>query len=351
MTISHDESQWLKAIRVPLIIMVIFIHENPTPERVGLAGMMFDKLTKIAVPCFFLMSGFFFIGDKGMTAECYKRKIRTRVNTLFIPYVIWNILPILIPIACSFATAVVRHDFTVFRAFTSDFLGDIWHDGVWHVFWDRVSDELPMNFSLWYVRDLMIVCIISPVLYFLVKRCGKVFIVTLIAVFVLGGGKYFPLGLSLTSILFFSCGMYLAMNEGSIIRPLSRLGLYPAALALLLLIAATLVKTEHSNVIHSSYIVCGVVSAFIIISRMRPGVTKMLASLSGTVFFVYAIHAIFVLQRTGSLLNRLMPGTPAGQLALYFITPFATFFVCLAIYWLMRRWMPGVLGVLCGNRK
>lgn len=62
---TKQESQWLDAVRVPLIVMVVFIHENAASDRVGLAGMVIDQMVKIAVPGFFLLSGFFFLRGGG----------------------------------------------------------------------------------------------------------------------------------------------------------------------------------------------------------------------------------------------------------------------------------------------
>lgn len=104
------QSETFKALRFPLAVMVVFIHsfnllENNLPNWEHITGMdinaaiqiLFSKvITSIAVPTFYLISGyFFFYKVTNFDFLTYKRKLEKRVHTLLNPYLLWNVLPIL----------------------------------------------------------------------------------------------------------------------------------------------------------------------------------------------------------------------------------------------------------------
>lgn len=104
------QSESLKALRFPLAVMVVFIHsfgltDYNLPNWSNLSGMdinvaiqiLFSHvLSHVAVPAFFLISGyFFFYKVTNFDFATYKGKLRKRVHTLLIPYLLWNALYIL----------------------------------------------------------------------------------------------------------------------------------------------------------------------------------------------------------------------------------------------------------------
>ena len=90
----------LNALKVLMILFVIFIHENPTWEKNGDMVMWWNSIVVVAVPVFFVLSGYFFFrGMDVLTLDVYKKKLTTRFRTLFIPYMIWNCFPVLFVVA------------------------------------------------------------------------------------------------------------------------------------------------------------------------------------------------------------------------------------------------------------
>lgn len=110
MKATHDlqalQSQTIDWLRFPLIICVIFIHNATLPADFDVttidwqslsAGDLFiymkilfsHVLTHIAVPIFFMISGFlFFLRTPKLTLNIYKNKIKKRLHTLLIPYLL-----------------------------------------------------------------------------------------------------------------------------------------------------------------------------------------------------------------------------------------------------------------------
>lgn len=72
-------------------------------------NIAFSRVTHIAVPTFFLISGFlFFVNFQEWSWEGYKKKMSSRVKTLLIPYVFWNIVPFLLMVIAMFAGVMLK---------------------------------------------------------------------------------------------------------------------------------------------------------------------------------------------------------------------------------------------------
>lgn len=89
---SDKDSQVINLIRFPLAVMVVLIHCGSRSFVDGgewFRTLVSDVLPAIAVPLFFVISGFlFFQGLEQWDWEKWKGKMRRRVKTLLIPYLI-----------------------------------------------------------------------------------------------------------------------------------------------------------------------------------------------------------------------------------------------------------------------
>lgn len=66
-------------------LLVVVLHVGAGPKWIG-KGL---SLTAIAVPMFFLMAGYLFAGRMG-EAGWWQRQVKSRLRSLVIPYVFWN---------------------------------------------------------------------------------------------------------------------------------------------------------------------------------------------------------------------------------------------------------------------
>ena len=90
---TTTQSHSLNALKVIMILFVIFIHTNPTVGRCGEAAMWWHSINVVAVPVFFIISGyFFFYQTKVFGKETYFKKLKKRIRTLLIPYFLWNLV-------------------------------------------------------------------------------------------------------------------------------------------------------------------------------------------------------------------------------------------------------------------
>lgn len=63
---TWDMSRLSNAVKVPMIIFVIFVHENLSFEHDGLLGLLLSSIVYVAVPVFFFISGYYFFFRGGL---------------------------------------------------------------------------------------------------------------------------------------------------------------------------------------------------------------------------------------------------------------------------------------------
>lgn len=118
------QSATIDLLRFPLAIMVIFIHMNPEVSNLfdvdfclisghgiyNVTGVLLSHvLTHIAVPTFYLISGFlFFINFQKWSWEGYKKKLSSRIKTLLVPYLLWNAIPFLLAVLAMLAAVAIK---------------------------------------------------------------------------------------------------------------------------------------------------------------------------------------------------------------------------------------------------
>ena len=110
LTGNEHISKTISFLRFPLIVLVVFIHSyimmpyhgsdvtaSEVPIFYNIEFLLSEIIACIAVPLFFLISGFlFFYRLQGFNQAKYFEKIKKRFKTLFIPYLFWSVFAILI---------------------------------------------------------------------------------------------------------------------------------------------------------------------------------------------------------------------------------------------------------------
>lgn len=88
-------------LRFPLMIGVVMIHCDITDQlnpnlQVQWAGnamyLFSNVIGRFSVPMFFIISGFLFFRSGIFNKGTYMAKLRSRVKTLLIPYLLWNLI-------------------------------------------------------------------------------------------------------------------------------------------------------------------------------------------------------------------------------------------------------------------
>lgn len=385
-------SKTITVLRFPLIVAVVFVHfycdtvtyhgveifnahlaTTPNGEiLLSLLDLFACQLPAIAVPSFYIISGYllFFKSDV-YTFELYTRKVRSRFFTLFIPYVSWIVLLIIfnaIKEKILFnpnPTSLMVRNFAAF-----DYL---------RAFFAIQGDDKPYLIPMWYVRDLMALVLLSPVIYFVLKKFGKIFLVLAFVFFILQvafGSDYEnalgwfdyknnPIGRFFNvSVFFFSIGAYFGINKKNPINFVKKWWLLTAVIYIALLI---LVQYELSLsgwyfkelpedgvfpfALHNLSICFGIMTVFgLTASLIEKGKVRKIEFLSASVFFIYASHTFIEWNIGRTIFLIFKPQNGLTVFGVYLVTIVVTILVCMLAFIIMRRVMPKFTAILCGGR-
>lgn len=371
-------STTIEVLRFPLALAVIFIHMGPSVVNLidakfslftheglyNLIGIVFSHvLTHIAVPCFFLISGFlFFLNFRKWSWLEYRRKMKSRLTTLFIPYMLWNVTPWLLAIIrIGVKNALGSNTFTQLGEYLTDYnINVLYNCHQWSGSTNWLGKHLfmtaPYDLPLWFLRDLIFMSILTPIIFFFIKRLKLLYIVVLFLAYISRIWILIP-GLTITACFYFSLGAFLSLNSINIISFVHKFRYIFVPLSVVLFILCVVydgINTTVGQNIFPFFIFTTVFSVFYIVAfavkkyDIKPN--KLLVS---SCFLIYAFHALSLpviispLSLCTRVLNTLFPKFPIAN---YLIVPFVTALVCILIMQIGKMILPGVTKWYTGNR-
>lgn len=240
------QSQTIDWLRFPLIIAVVFIHNPNLPSDYALLSVKTDGflicmsiytkiffshvLAHIAVPIYFFISGYlFFLKTPILTREIYTDKLKSRFRSLVIPYLLWNLFPVLV-VACLWFLKyiILNHDSGLFMERIGTYMDKhgwlslFWNSKEWggnEINWlgQPMYGSGPINFPLWYIRNLIVIVLLSPVIYYNIRKIKWNFLIIMLFFYFSGIWPQLP-GLSASAILFFSWGGVLFYKQIELCR-------------------------------------------------------------------------------------------------------------------------------------
>lgn len=366
-SIDHPDfqSRIITSLRFPLIVMIVLFHLYQPGAKVDDSSALYytlvkllgaDGIAKIAVLAFFLISGYlFFYNVKRLDRNTYYKKLRSRYTTLLRPYLLWNAMPIILGVILGIILAAINGLplFTKAREFL-DSIG--WFNAFWNV-----SDGHPYVVPLWYVRDLMICCLITPLIYFILcSQAGIVYLLMIGACYLCDFWFDIP-GLCIRALFFFSVGAFFSIKRMNMVLIFSKIQMPVYIITLLLLVTTTLVP-EIFGPYHlfacNVFIIFGIWSLFNIASYIKINFSiEMPVILTDSVFFIFAFH-VFPLPEIGSVLagvqsaiNKiLMQDNPLLRLIEIIAAPVIIVLICILAFRLFSIIAPRLCNVMNGNR-
>ena len=359
MTNDELQSQTISYLRFPLTLGIIFIHFdliehafiyqgvhyglNPPAWFVLLVNFFSEVFPQIGVPLFFIISGYLFFFRVQFDGSIYKQKLLKRARTLLIPYLLWNLL------------AALLHDaYILFSGAAQTLIITsplrLFHDA------NGTGFPYPINLPMWYVRDLMIMVVLSPVIFLLLNRMGKWLVILLGIFFFFYQPLFAPDGnwcVLLSQASFFFCwGAYYGIRKENFVE---RFRGYPylPLLYLPIAVADALTRgTSYNLMIHQTGVFLGTISAFIIVAYLlERGRVHVNSTLAGSSFFVYALHTSVLFEVSKIVFIVFCLGDNVwSMLILYFATPLFTAALCVALYLFLKRFFPSFCNLLTGGR-
>lgn len=362
-------SQALDLLRYPLAIVVLASHTLDSllqssqclsiPVFREISYFIHGFLSGQSVPIYYFISGYVFFLGIELTREKYFRKLRNRVHTLLIPYLIWNsvfiIRGIVVSMPCfnAFVTDHASLSLTIPRL-----LWDFWDSGKGIRPRTTSIDSFgiyPIDTPLWFVRDLMIVVLIAPFIWHMAKRFGHMFvIVSGVLWFILSG---IPMGhanqLS-TAFFFFSWGGWMSIRGKDMMAEFGRYFRISAISYLVLglgYVASVHLCPELRIILKSLNKIAGLVFAYNMSAwLLRRGYCHVNSFLVASSFFIYVSHMAI----NGGILKILFyavkPESDFSVTCVFVSAIIICVCVLLGIFYLLRRFMPSVLYVLTGRK-
>lgn len=100
---------------------------------------------------------------------------------------------------------------------------------------------------MWFIRDLMVVVLITPIIYYIIRKFKVWAILILCLCYVTGIWPYIH-GFSITAVFFFSLGAYFSINKLNMVNEIRRYSLYSYSLFLPLIIIMVLLNGNHTTI-------------------------------------------------------------------------------------------------------
>lgn len=355
-------SKKIKILSLIAMMLVVLLHSVCVDKRVveGVSLMANNNynsfiqfffsygVTRIAVPLFFLISGYlFFRNITGKWSE-FKNKYKSRFFSLVIPYLLCSVLSLL-------AVTIINYHrtHTIFFSFVP-----LKHIMV-YIFLD------PIAFQLWFVRDLIVLVAFSPIIYYLVKRIKVLPIIFLFVwvfgsiylekpVFVVHGMRLTDDILSATT--FFVCGAYFAIHNQPIVLKQKASMMFFYLWIVVLLIKTTLLSCFVENVylinvLHQLSIIIGVVGVWNMYDFVAKKINNnVLQWTSQYTFIIYVFHGPYLLDYLQRLIINMMNQGQFANLVAYFGSVIGAIIVSVAVGYCLKKTIPSFYKILTGNR-
>lgn len=307
-----------------------------------------NALTRFAVPMFFMISGFLFFFGKEFGASTYVNQIKKRCKSVLSVFVIFSVL-----------SFVVCH--IIYRFTGAGIIGMIDERMIKNPLYALLQN--PFAFQLWFLAQLFIMSIVSPLIYFLIKKVKFIFPVILACLWfmdkhlVVGGYTLF----NSDAYMFFTLGAYIAINELNFKTlyektETKKLWIISFVLWIAVVTAYTLFSATAEN---SSYIqlilfklseILGITSVWLSYDRvserlLNHPVTKTLTENNFMVYLLHEplLHIIFMSTITYFKADIV-------HILLYFVLPVIIILFCAYIGKLIRNKCPKLNSILTGGR-
>lgn len=347
----------LRVISFFLIVLVIFLHSYNLPLEKHTGNTILREgyssyvqyfctqgITRVAVPLFFAISGYlFFLNITGKPDE-FLIKMKKRIKTIAVPYLLWSLIGLL------FNYILQQFPFSR-RFFTHKLFADYSAGELLHTV---LIDPVP--YQLWFLRDLIVLVVLSPVLFLLVRYLKSFLLLFLLIIW---GTRLDLIIFSNEALLFFTFGAFLAIQHveigyGKLVKSSGLLFALWIVLIIckMLLISIMMKQPVILNLLHKASVLVGVAAVWGIYDKLF-GNKEISGTrfyyISGFSFFLYAFHepmlmmvkkACFVITGKGE----------AATLLIYFLVPLIIIASGTTMAWVLKNKVPGLYRVATGGR-
>ena len=143
-----------------MALLVIFVHNSAVEQYSSLSGDLWMDIAElmknffaygigsVAVPMFFIISGMTFFRD--YEPKKYGQKMKSRIKTLVIPYLVWNVLGMVFVILCTYTP--IRNIVSSREMFSFSLQNIL--EGIF---------LYKYNYTFWFMFELIIFVLVTPI--------------------------------------------------------------------------------------------------------------------------------------------------------------------------------------------
>ncbi len=173
--------------------------------------LLSHKLTQIAVPLFFFISGYLYFlkanSIDNINFSFFRNNNKKRIRTVFLPYLLWSIVWFVL-------LYIVQ-----LLPFLSNYFGQPLHkmsfnDNLLNLF------VYPLNYPFWFLRELMLLFILTPLIFIGIQYLKYMYVALLFGTTLFVSVFLRPFNVTLLQsipVLYFSVGAFFALNKLNLI--------------------------------------------------------------------------------------------------------------------------------------
>lgn len=338
------------------MILVVVLHCYNLDTKIG--GLIIEQpknfnwfiqtfisygITRIAVPLFFLISGYlFFLGFKNSKNEI-ANKIKKRIRTLVIPYFFWVLFGILFYFVLQSLPQL--HQFFA-KKLIKDYSSLDWFNAIF-------VNIIP--YQLWFLRDLIVMVFLSPIIYVVIKKTNYFYLLVIVPFWILNQDN---LIFTSEALLFFSIGSYLALEKSELLEKKTINSYLFLSIWIVILLLKTfsefyfergslpVVLLLKSSILVGIYAFWNWYDCLIKNNQNRFKIVNPIINFS---FFLYVFHEpILTIIKKG--LFKILGTGGNSYFLIYLISPFITIFICVLVGMLFKKVIPSIYNFTTGNR-
>jgi len=351
---SQKTSQVITWLRFPLIMAVVMLHTYLIDKPIGgivyvrsgqfpffdyLEHIIRVEIANMAVPLFFFISGFLFFCGEAFTRNTFIVKLKKRFQSLLIPYLFWNTCFIIFIASIEMVhPGWLTEKKSLVNMSFSDFL---------NAYWDLDQGLIP----LWFIRDLMILNILSFVLYWIIKKTNFLLLIILGILWIYQIGQWAP-GIGVRASFFYSLGAWFSIKQLNFVEVLQKYRIPLLTSSFLLIIIDTYLWANELpyQILFQLSQAIGILTIIVVVGfllqHQKIGVNKFLTESS---FFVFVFH-MFIIKIPSIYWVKVLPVNTLTAITMLFVIPLLTTILCVGIYKIMTALFPRITSVIIGKR-
>lgn len=366
---NQELSKAISLLRFPLMVLLVFYHFDISSigEVSGNTGVWQIDLPvfpesivafvswiggSLCVPMFFLISGILFFHNYDGSIQVYSSKIKKRIRSLLIPYLIWNSLYIVYLIYHHYSHAIPSESLNL------SFLSVI------SQYWDRTLYPLveidgvtlvegaPIYAHFWYIKELILLLLLSPAFYYMIKKCFYPSVITLLLLWLMitdTPNTYQLLLLGFGGMLFLMVGGGISV-KGIVLQHVFSSSWWYLPFVIMSIIDMSFRDTVSSPYIHKVNILFGLIAIMKFAWKFVNSNIHINSALVGSSFMIYALHALFISLLITKWCDLVTPYTWYMQLVLWLVVVGSNVLLCVAFDIITKRFTPYLNRLLTGGR-